>query len=87
MDGIFSQFRTACNVRAPLLEDRCRTGQDPQLDAGLVQHRDRLWHTLLQLVLQGRRAEDDEIVLDELACTLNLFFAVDDGSASLVVDL
>ena len=60
--------------------------QDPHLDAGLLQRVDRVRHALLQLVLDGRRAEQKQVALDDLGRLVERLGAAVDGRSGAGMD-
>ena len=56
--------------------DVLRTCKNPQLNARTMQRFDRLWHSLLQLVLQRRGTKQQEVLFDTRCRLLDLFLPV-----------
>ena len=64
------------------------SGQDPDLDAGRLKGVDGVGHTILQSILDGRRTQKGEVMLDDLRGLLELVRSVPtDGGGGGLVDL
>jgi hypothetical protein len=62
------------------------TGEHPDLDASHLESMDRIWNSVLQLVFNCRRTEEEHFLLNDFSRLIQSFTATIDCLCRLIID-